>query len=187
MGRSLFAGRAGQRVASPCVTLVDDGRLPGACDSAPVDGEGTPTAETTLIEDGVLRGFFHSAFTARRMGARPGGNGVRGGYLSAPEPSPTSLLLRPTGVSRDALLGSVASGIYVTEWMGLHDVNTSTGDFSLGATGRAIETAGSGAPSTGWPCRGTSSTCWDRSRPWRPTSRCWCRGRARRSCSATSA
>jgi hypothetical protein len=63
---------------------------------------------------------------------------VRGGYTGTPDPSPTNLYLRPTGVSREALLGSVSSGIYVTEMMGLHTVDTTTGDFSLGAVGAAI-------------------------------------------------
>jgi PmbA protein len=137
--RSLFAGKLGQVVASSAVTLVDDGGIAGGFSSAPVDGEGTPTGETVLISQGTLRAYFHSAFTARKMGLAPTGNGVRGGYTSAPEPSPTNLYLRPTGITREALLASVPSGIYVTEWMGLHTVNTTTGDFSLGASGVTIE------------------------------------------------
>src|SRR5262245_45512303 len=138
-GRSLFANRLGETVASPAVTLVDDGGIAGGFSSAPVDGEGTPTGENVLISRGVLRGYFHSAFTARKMGVAPTGNGVRGSHTSAPEPSPTNLYLRPTGIAREALLASVGSGLYVTEWMGLHTVNTTTGDFSLGASGVRIE------------------------------------------------
>lgn len=137
--RSLFANRLGETVASPAVTLVDDGGIPGGFSSAPVDGEGTPTSETILVGKGILHAYLQSAFTARKMGVAPTGNGVRGGYANAPEPSPTNLYLRPTGVTREALLGSVTSGIYVTEWMGLHTVNTTTGDFSLGASGVTIE------------------------------------------------
>lgn len=137
--RSLFAGKLGQRVASSAVTLVDDGGIAGGFSSAPVDGEGSPTSETVLISQGTLRAYFHSAFTARKMEVAPTGNGVRGSYTNAPEPSPTNFYLRPTGITREALLASVASGIYVTEWMGLHTVNTTTGDFSLGASGMTIE------------------------------------------------
>jgi len=137
--RSLFANKLGETVASPAVTLVDDGGIAGGFSSAPVDGEGTPTGETVLISQGALRAYFHSAFTARKMGVAPTGNGVRGGYSNAPEPSPTNLYLRPTGTTREALLASAGSGIYVTEWMGLHTVNTTTGDFSLGATGMTLE------------------------------------------------
>ena len=137
--RSLFAGRLGETVASTAVTLVDDGGIAGGFSSAPVDGEGSPTGETVLIAKGALRAYFQSAYTARKMGVAPTGNGVRGAYTNAPEPSPTNLYLRPTGITREALLASVATGIYVTEWMGLHTVNTTTGDFSLGATGVTIE------------------------------------------------
>src|SRR4029077_18536760 len=83
--------------------------------------------------------FFQSGFTARKMGVARTGNGVRGSYGGTPDPSPTNLFPRPTGITREALLGSVASGIYVTDWMGLHTINTITGEFSLGASGLAIE------------------------------------------------
>ena len=137
--RSLFAGHIGEVVASPAAVLVDDGRISGGCSSSPVDGEGTPTGENVLIEGGRLRGYFHSLFTARKMNVQPTGNGVRGGYGGTPDPSPTNLYLKPTGLSRNALLASVDSGVYVTDWMGLHTVNTTTGEFSLGASGIAIE------------------------------------------------
>ena len=136
--RTLLATRVGDAVASSRVTLVDDGGIAGGFSSAPVDGEGTPTRESVLIDGGVLRGFFQTAFTARKMGVSPTGNGVRGGYAGSPEPSPTNLYLRPTGVPRKTLLGMVSSGIYITELMGLHTIDTITGDFSLGASGQAL-------------------------------------------------
>lgn len=137
--RSLLAKRLHEVIANPKVTLIDDGGIAGGYASAPVDGEGIPTSETVLIEAGRLESFFHSVFTAEKMKTRPTGNGVRGSYAGSPEPSSTNLYLRPTGVTRESLLGSVSSGIYVTEWMGLHTVNTTTGDFSLGASGQMIE------------------------------------------------
>lgn len=137
--RSLFAKRLHQPVANPKVTLVDDGGIAGGYASSAVDGEGIPTSETVLIEAGTLNGFFHTVFTALKMNAAPTGNGVRGGYTGSPEPSSTNIYLRPTGVTRESLLASVRSGIYVTEWMGLHTVNATTGDFSLGASGAMIE------------------------------------------------
>jgi PmbA protein len=138
-GRSLLAGRIGSEVASPCVDLIDDGRISGGFSSAPIDGEGTPTGETVLIRAGRLEGYFHTVFTARRMGVAPTGNGVRGGYGGTPEPSPTNLYLRPTGQTREALLAAAGRGVYVTDWMGLHTIDTITGEFSLGASGLAIE------------------------------------------------
>jgi len=59
-GKSLFKDLLGQTVGRPTVTLVDDGRLPGAMNLAPVDGEGTPTRRTALIDRGVLSGYLHS-------------------------------------------------------------------------------------------------------------------------------
>src|SRR3546814_4340869 len=67
----------GQRVASPGVTIVDDGTLDGRRGSLNIDDEGTPTQCTTLIEDGVLTGYMQDTLNARLMGARPTGNGRR--------------------------------------------------------------------------------------------------------------
>src|SRR5207237_874889 len=66
-GSSAFAGRMGQRVAAPGVTVVDDGTLPGRRGSLTVDDEGNPTRRTVLIEDGVLRGYMQDSLNARLM------------------------------------------------------------------------------------------------------------------------
>ena len=76
-GRSFFAGKEGQEVASPLITVVDDGALAGGLASAPFDGEGVPAGRTVLIEAGILRGFVHNLYTARRSGTRSTGNGIR--------------------------------------------------------------------------------------------------------------
>jgi PmbA protein len=138
-GKSLFKGLIGQSVAGATVTLIDDGRIPGAVNTGPMDGEGTPTRRTVLIDAGVLSSYLHSDFTARRMKTARTGNAQRGGYLSSPHIGTNTLLLRPTGVSRKTLLGMVAKGIYVSEVMGLHTVDPISGDFSLGAVGWEIE------------------------------------------------
>ena len=138
-GRSLLAGKAGDRIASSNVTLIDDGRHPEGYASAPVDGEGVASRETVLIDRGVLRGFLQSAYTAARMGTSLTGNALRGDYCSRPHISRTNLYLRPTGVSAEQLLRGVSAGVCVTEVMGLHTINPVTGDFSLGASGLRIE------------------------------------------------
>src|SRR5690606_18182311 len=76
-GTSTYAGRMGQRVASPGVTIVDDGTLPGRRGSLNIDDEGEPTRCTTLIEDGVLVGYMQDSLNARLMGMAPTGNGRR--------------------------------------------------------------------------------------------------------------
>jgi len=72
---SAFSGLMGQRIASPGVTVVDDGTLPDRRGSLTVDDEGTPSGRTVLIEDGILCGYLQDRLNARLMGVRPTGNG----------------------------------------------------------------------------------------------------------------
>ncbi|MCL5779995.1 MAG: TldD/PmbA family protein [Firmicutes bacterium] len=138
-GRSLFAGKVGQKVASDLVTVVDDGRLPGGIASAPFDGEGVPTSETILIEGGQLQGFLHNTYTAAKEGIRSTGNGVRGSFKSTPEVGTTNFFIRPGRAGAEQIIKEVKNGLYVTEVMGMHTANPISGDFSLGAAGIWIE------------------------------------------------
>ncbi len=138
-GRSLFAGKMGQQVASDLITIVDDGRLPGGIASAPFDGEGVPTSETVLIEGGRLKGFLHNTYTAAKEGINSTGNGVRGSFKSTPEVGTTNFFIRPGRTSAEQIIKDVKKGLYVTEVMGMHTANPISGDFSLGAAGIWIE------------------------------------------------
>ncbi|MGH9888965.1 MAG: TldD/PmbA family protein, partial [bacterium] len=89
-GTSAFAGRIGERVASPLVTVVDDGTLGGRRGSLSVDDEGTPTQRTTLIEGGVLKGYLQDKQNARLMGAASTGNGRRESFAHLPLPRMTN-------------------------------------------------------------------------------------------------
>ena len=73
--RSFLSSVVGKKVASPLITMVDDGTVPGAHGSIPFDDEGTPSSRTTIIKDGVYQGYMHSLETAAEMGVRPTGNG----------------------------------------------------------------------------------------------------------------
>ena len=73
--RSFLSGVVGKQVASPLITMVDDGTIPGAHGSIPFDDEGTPSSRTTIIKDGVYQGYMHSLETAAEMGVKPTGNG----------------------------------------------------------------------------------------------------------------
>lgn len=137
--KSLFKGLLGQSVARANLTLIDDGRLPGALNTGPVDGEGTPTRRTTLIDQGFLSSYLHDDYTARKMKTHRTGSSQRGGYLASPHIGTNTLLLRSTGINRKTLLGMVAKGIYVSEVMGLHTIDPISGDFSLGAVGWEME------------------------------------------------
>jgi PmbA protein len=137
--KSLFKGMLGQSVGRANLTLIDDGRIPGALNTGPVDGEGTPTRRTTLIDQGILSSYLHDDYTARKMKTSRTGSAQRGGYLASPHIGTNTLLLRSTGINRKTLLGMVAKGIYVSEVMGLHTIDPISGDFSLGAVGWEME------------------------------------------------
>lgn len=138
-GRSLFAGRVGELVASELVTIVDDGALEGGLRSAPFDGEGVPTSRSALIEKGRLRGYLHNTYTAAKDGVGSTGNGVRAAYKGCPEVGTTNFFLEPGASSPEEIIGEVSSGLYVGEVLGMHTANPISGDFSVGATGLWIE------------------------------------------------
>jgi PmbA protein len=138
-GRSLFAGKAGSRVASNKVTIIDDGALAGGIGSAPFDGEGVPTARTVLIEKGILKQYLHNTYTAAKDGVSSTGNGVRGSFKGTPEVGVTNFFIEAGPSSVEELIKGVTSGLYITEVMGMHTANPISGDFSVGVSGLLIE------------------------------------------------
>ncbi|MFZ5633629.1 MAG: TldD/PmbA family protein [Bacillota bacterium] len=138
-GRSLFAGKVGQKVASDRVSIVDDGSLPGGIASTPFDGEGVPTSRTNLITGGTLLGFLQNTYTAARDGVKSTGNGVRGSFKSTPEVGATNFFIEGGDTGPEDIIGGLTKGFYVTEVMGMHTANPISGDFSLGASGLMIE------------------------------------------------
>jgi PmbA protein len=143
-GRSLFAGRIGQAVAGEGLTLVDDGRVPGAPGSAPWDAEGVATQRTEVIRRGVLEAFLFDVTSARREGRSSTGNAARSGFQSPPGPAPTNLAFDSTGESRDEVLARAGRALLVQDFHGVHSgANPVSGDFSVGATGMLLE---DGAP-----------------------------------------
>lgn len=139
-GRSLFAGRIGEKVASDAIDLIDDGRLEGAPGSAPWDAEGVPTQRTEVISGGVLRSFLYDLRSARKEGRASTGNAARGGFKSPPGASPTNLAIESTGHSKEDLLRQAGRAFLVQDFHGVHSgANPISGDFSVGATGLLIE------------------------------------------------
>lgn len=138
-GRSLFAGREGEQVAVADVVLVDDATDPAAFTASMVDGEGLATRRTSLIEGGVLRGFLHNSYSARRGATSSTGSAVRGGFKGAPGVGAQALALRPGTKSQAELIAGVDDGLLVQGVAGLHSgVNPVSGDFSTGAEGIRI-------------------------------------------------
>jgi len=129
--------RLGQAVASPLVTLVDEGRRPRGLGSRPFDGEGLPTRRNVPIEKGVLRYFMCDAYSARKIGGKPIG-AARRGVGGGPGVGASNLYFEPGTLAPEAIIGSVERGLYVTDLIGF-GVNVVTGDYSQGAVGHWIE------------------------------------------------
>ena len=132
-GTSAFAGRLGERVAAPGVTVVDDGTLPGRRGSLNVDDEGTPTQSTVLIEDGLLRGFMQDKLNARLMGTTPTGNGRRESYAHLPMPRMTNTYMLPGDRDPGEIIASVDQGLYAVNFGG-GQVDITSGKFVFSAS-----------------------------------------------------
>lgn len=138
-GRSPFAGRLEEEVASDVFALHDDGRDPRGPASAPFDAEGVPRRRTALIEGGRLRSYLYDTYTANREGVSSTGSASRHGYRSLPSVSTSNLVVAPGELSFEELLARAGDGVLVTDVAGLHSgVNPVTGVFSVGASGRII-------------------------------------------------
>lgn len=133
---SFLAGRLGEAVAAPQVTVIDDGTMRGGFGTSPFDGEGTPTRRTVVIENGVLHSYLTNTYTARKLGLRTTGNASRG-LAGNPGIGPGNFYLQPGAHAPEEILASVEDGFYVTELMGF-GVNLVTGDYSRGAAGMWI-------------------------------------------------
>jgi PmbA protein len=146
-GRSFFADRLGEVVASPLVTLLDDPTDPRAYTASEVDGEGLATRRTTLVEGGVLRSFVDNSYTARRRGTASTGNAVRGGFKGTPGCGCLAMQLVPGTRSQAELVAALDDAVLIDSVSGLHSgVNPVSGDFSTGATGLSISGGAIGAP-----------------------------------------
>lgn len=146
-GRSLFAGRIGERVASEVVDLVDDGRLLDGPGAAPFDDEGVPTGRTPLIEGGVLKSYLHNVYTAKRMGGSSTGNARRAGFKSTPGVAPTNLFLPRGAESPEQLMRRAGRALYVQDLIGVHSgANPISGDFSVGVAGLIVDGGAFGQP-----------------------------------------
>ncbi|UDY34857.1 TldD/PmbA family protein [Dermatobacter hominis] len=145
-GRSPFADRVGEEIASPLLTFVDDPTRAESIAAEEHDGEGLACRRNDLVVDGVLHGFLHDSYTGRRSGVGSTASAVRG-VRSLPGVGAQLLVMSPGTRSFDELVASIDHGLYVTSFAGLHSgVNPVSGDFSVGADGLLIEGGALGAP-----------------------------------------
>lgn len=146
---SAFAGLMGERVASPGVTVVDDGTIADRRGSLTIDDEGTPTSSTTLIEDGILVGFMQDRQNARLMGMTPTGNGRRQSYAHIPMPRMTNTYMLDGKHEPEEILRSVKNGLYAVSFGG-GQVDITSGKFVFSCTeAYRIEDGKIGAPVKG--------------------------------------
>lgn len=132
-GLSAFAGRIGERIAAPGVTVIDDGGLPGRAGSLGVDDEGAAAERTILVEDGVLVGLMQDRLNAGLMNARPTGNGRRQSYAHLPMPRMTNTFLAAGQEDPADIVASVRHGIYAVEFGG-GQVDITSGRFNFTTT-----------------------------------------------------
>jgi TldD protein len=132
-GTSAFSGRIGQQVASSQCTVVDDGTLPARRGSLNIDDEGTPTQCTTLIENGVLRGYLQDKLNARLMGVAPTGNGRRESFAHLTMPRMTNTYMLPGKYAPDEIIASVPKGLYCRNFGG-GQVDITSGKFVFSAS-----------------------------------------------------
>jgi PmbA protein len=137
-GRSLFAGREGEQIGAPHVTVLDDPTDVRASGASSCDSEGVPTRVNTLIADGVLRGFLQNVYTGRRSGRGTTGSATRG-FTSTPGVGVRALRLEPGTKSAEEIMATVPEALYVQSVSGLHSgTNPISGDFSVGAEGLMV-------------------------------------------------
>ena len=130
---SAFAGLMGERIAAPGITVVDDGTIDDRRGSLSVDDEGTPSQNTVLIEDGILKGYMQDRMNARLMGVAATGNGRRESYAHAPIPRMTNTYMLSGDLDPEEIIGSVNDGVYAVSFGG-GQVDITSGKFVFQCT-----------------------------------------------------
>ncbi len=132
-GLSVYQGKLNQQVASPLISVLDDGTMPGKRGSYAFDDEGTPSKKNTLIENGVLKGYLVDRLSAMKFDLMATGNGRRESFRHKPIVRMTNTYIAPGKDDPASILKDTKQGIYVKA-MGGGQVNTVTGDFVFAVT-----------------------------------------------------
>ena len=144
--RSFLNGKLRQNIISGIVDIIDDGTMAWGAGTKPVDDEGVPALNKTLVSEGVLKGYLYNTYTAKKDGVSSTGNAVRG-FKNLPGVGVTNLYIKPAGSQgsekkisgNNPLLKSMSKGILILGAMGVHTANPISGDFSVGISGVWIE------------------------------------------------
>ncbi len=128
----------GKKLFSENVSLLNDPRDPKKLGSVPFDSEGVNTRKFYIVENGVLKGFLHNLYSAKKLGMEPTGNAFADSFRSSPRISPVNLHFAANS-TRDEVISSVDRGIYVEHMMGVHTLDPVSGRFSVQISGFLIE------------------------------------------------
>ena len=130
---SAFSNLIGEKIAHDSVTVVDDGTIDSRRGSLSIDDEGTPTSCTTLIENGILKGYMQDRHNSNLMGVSPTGNGRRESYAHAPMPRMTNTYMMSGDKEPEEIISSVKNGIYAVDFSG-GQVDITSGKFVFSCT-----------------------------------------------------
>lgn len=134
---SYLVDKVGQQVTSPMITIVDDAIMADGVASRPFDAEGVKSSSVVVIEKGVLKQYVCDSYSARRLSLKPTGNAARS-YQGNPNTGSSNLYIKNGDTSPADIIKSVKNGLYLDR-VGGQGMNSTTGDFSMGANGQWIE------------------------------------------------
>jgi len=133
--KTLLKGKVGEVIASELISIIDDGTLKDGFMSFPFDAEGVKTSRKVLVDKGVLKGFIHSLYTAKKLKENPTGNSVRESFRALPSCQVSNFYIEAGDMEMEELLSAYDEVFLVLDLMGLHTADPVSGDFSLGASG----------------------------------------------------
>ncbi len=128
---SPFKDKVGEQVFDERINIFDDGLNPDMTSSQPVDDEGVTAQNTTLIENGVLKGFINDLHTSAILDVEPTGNGMRGGLSAAPRAGYSTLTIKPGEKTLEEMISGMEKGVIIDQIMGAHQASPFSGDFSV--------------------------------------------------------
>lgn len=134
-GRSMLADKMEQKVLSSNISIFDDGTLESGLNSSRCDGEGTASEKTTLVENGVLKGFIYDLYTANKGQTKSTGNGSRSSFTETPSVGVSNIVV---DFNNERDLSELKDAILVTDVLGAHTANPISGDFSVEANNAFI-------------------------------------------------
>ena len=134
---SYLIDKVGQQITSPMITIVDDATMSDGVASRPFDAEGVRSSSVVVVEKGVLKQYVCDSYAARRLSLKPTGNAASS-YQGNPNVGSTNLFIKNGDTNPADIIKSVKSGLYLDQ-VGGQGLNSTTGDFSMGASGQWIE------------------------------------------------